>query len=156
VPITNRLKAFLDENGARYVITTHSPAFTAQEIAALAHVKGRELVKAVMVKADGKHWLVATSAGQKVDLERVKRALGANDVRLETESDFRALFPDCELGAMPPFGNLYGVPVLIDESLQADEEIAFNAGDHTTLVRMRFDDFQRLVMPRSSAIGERI
>jgi Ala-tRNA(Pro) deacylase len=156
MPISSKLERFLDDNDVRYVVTTHSPAFTAQEIAALAHVKGRELVKSVMVKVDGKHCLVAMTANQRLNLDRLRTALGTSDVHLEREAEFRSLFPDCELGAMPPFGNLYGVPVVIDEALQADEEIAFNGGDHSTIVKMRFADFERLVRPRASSVADRI
>jgi Ala-tRNA(Pro) deacylase len=141
------LAKFLDEQQIRYVRITHSPAYTAQEIAASAHIPGRELAKTVMVKLDGKMQMVVTCASCQIDLEELKRAVSAREVSLATEDEFRGLFPECELGAMPPFGNLFDMQVFVTEELAEDEEIAFNAGSHTELVRMSYRDFARLVEP---------
>jgi len=141
------LAKFLDENKIRYVRISHSPAYTAQEIAASAHIPGREVAKTVMVKIEGKMQMVVTCASCQVDLQELKRAVGAQKVELATEDEFRGLFPECELGAMPPFGNLFDMQVFVTEELAEDEEIAFNAGSHTELVRMSYRDFARLVEP---------
>jgi len=143
----NRLRAYLDDNEIRYMTIGHSPAFTAQELAAKIHVPGRSFVKSVMVRADGKHYQVALNANQRLDLERLRESLGADEVRLETEDEFRSLFEDCELGAMPPFGSLYGVPVIADRLLWEDDQVAFNAGNHRYVVQMDFADFVRLARP---------
>jgi Ala-tRNA(Pro) deacylase len=141
------LAKFLDANKVRYVRISHSPAYTAQEIAASAHIPGREVAKTVMVKIEGKMQMVVTCASCQVDLGELKRAVGAQQVELASEDEFRGLFPECELGAMPPFGNLFDMQVFVTEELTEDDEIAFNAGSHTELVRMSYGDFARLVEP---------
>ena len=141
------LKAFLDEHGIKYVTLSHSPAYTAQEIAALAHIPGKEMAKTVMVKLDGVMAMAVLPASYHVDFDLLKEATGAAEVELATEVEFKDLFPECELGAMPPFGNLYGMNVFMASSLTEDEEIAFNAGSHTELIRMAFPDYVRLVQP---------
>ena len=153
MPICRKLKSFLDENRIRYTVLVHSPAYTAPEIAASAHIKGKALVKCVMIKGDGRHYMLALTANQKVALEKVRGALAIRDVRLESEEDFRALFEDCEPGAMPPFGNLYDLPVVADEAVYEDDEIAFNGGNHTSVVKMAFADFERLVRPKKADIA---
>ena len=120
---TNKLKEFLDDQHVKYLTISHSTAYTAQEIAALAHVRGDELAKTVMVKLDGKMAMAVLPASYKLDLSLLKLASGTDAVELASESEFKALFPDCETGAMPPFGNLYGMAVFADESLAKDEEI---------------------------------
>ena len=151
-----KLREFLDQNSVKYVSISHSPAYTAQEIAASAHVPGQELAKTVMVKLDGDMAMAVHPASFKVDLDQLPAAAGADAVELATEDEFKGLFPGCEPGAMPPFGNLWNMPVYACETLADDVEIAFNAGSHTELVRLRFDDFARLVSPkvtRFSATG---
>jgi Ala-tRNA(Pro) deacylase len=143
----NKLKEFLDSKRIQYVVISHSPAFTAQQVAASAHVKGKELAKTVMVKIDGSLAMAVLPASQKVDLERLREAAGAEQVELASEREFRDRFPDCDLGAMPPFGNLYGLDVYVADTLTDDEEIAFNAGSFTELVRMAYRDFEQLVQP---------
>ncbi len=143
-----RLKEFLDSHGVKYVTISHSPAFTAQEIAASAHVPGKELAKTVMVEVDGRMVMVVLPASHRVALELLAEAIGAEDVRLASERQFRDRFADCDIGAMPPFGNLYGMDVFVSESLTEDEEIAFNAGLHTELIRLPYRDFARLVRPK--------
>jgi len=144
----SKLKDFLDENKIRYVVISHSLAYTANGIAALAHIPGKELAKTVIVKIDNVLAMAVVSASQHVDLAALRAATGAMQVDLATEYEFQDKFPDCETGAMPPFGNLYGIRVFVDEDLSRDKEIAFNAGSHRELVRLAWNDFVRLVQPR--------
>lgn len=142
-----RLRQYLDGQRIKYVVISHSAAFTAPEIAASAHVPGRELAKTVMVKLDGELAMTVLPASWQVDFDLLKEAAGCRKAELATEEDFRTRFPECEVGAMPPFGNLYDMDVFVSEGLAEDNEIAFNAGTHTELVRMAFDDYERLVRP---------
>jgi Ala-tRNA(Pro) deacylase len=146
--LLQKLRDFLDSNQVKYVTITHSPAFTAQEIAAVAHIPGREIAKTVMVKTDGEIMMVVLPGSMRVDLNRLLDATGAQEVELAYESEFRNLFPGCELGTMPPFGNLFGLRTFVAEELAEDEEIVFNAGSTTDLIRLKFSDFERLVRPR--------
>ena len=155
MPVTT-LKRFLDENHVRYVTIRHSPAYTAQEIAASAHIPGKELAKTVMVKLDGELALAVLPASFKVDFEMLKATSGAGEVELATEAEFRDRFPGCEVGAMPPFGNLFGMKTYVAEPLTEDEQIAFNAGSHTELIQLRFSDFERLVKPEVMAFAARM
>lgn len=141
------LREFLDRNHIKYLVISHSVAYTAQGIAALTHIKGQELAKTVILMIDGRPAMAVVPASFRVDLFKLKRYLGAGTVELATENQFRDHFPDCETGAMPPFGNLYGLDVFADISLTEDKEIAFNAGSHRELVRMNFADFRELVKP---------
>ena len=143
-----KLKQFLDGQKVKYVSLTHSPAFTAQEIAAAAHVPGKELAKTVVVHLDGKTAMAVLPANLKVVLEDLCEAAGTDKARFATEDEFKKLFPDCEVGAMPPFGNLYGMDVYTATPLTKDKEIAFNAGSHTELIKMAYNDFARLVKPK--------
>jgi Ala-tRNA(Pro) deacylase len=143
-----QLKDLLDSYRIKYVSIQHSPAYTAQEIAASAHVSGRQLAKTVMVKVDGNMAMAVLPASQKADLGLLQAALGAKHVELASETEFRRLFPECELGAMPPFGNLYDMSVYVSEGLTEDEEIVFNAGSHTELIQLAYMDFERLVRPK--------
>ncbi|HSF32475.1 MAG TPA: YbaK/EbsC family protein [Candidatus Tectomicrobia bacterium] len=142
------LQTFLDSQQVKYVTIRHSPAFTAREIAASAHIPGKQLAKTVIVKLDGNLAMAVLPASDMVDFERLKAAAGARTVTLAHEQDFQDRFPECEVGAMPPFGNLYGLDVWVAARLAEDEEIAFNAGDHTELIRMAYRDFDRLVQPK--------
>jgi Ala-tRNA(Pro) deacylase len=142
------LQTFLDSHQVKYVTIRHSPAFTAQEIAASAHIPGKQLAKTVMVKLDDKLAMAVLPASDTVDFERLKAAAGAHTVALANEQDFQDRFPECEVGAMPPFGNLYGLDVWVAARLAEAEELAFNAGDHTELMRMAYRDFDRLVQPK--------
>lgn len=132
---------------------THSPAYTAQEVAASAHIKGKEVAKTVMVKVDGKMAMAVLPASRKVDFALLKKVAKAREVELAGENEFKDVFPDCEIGAMPPFGNLYGMEVFVDESLREDKEIAFNAGSHSELIKMAYKDFERLVKPKIAAFS---
>lgn len=143
----SKLREFLDSNRVKYLVISHSVAYTAQGIAALTHIKGKELAKTVMVMVDGRLAMAVVPASFRVDLYRLKKYLGAETVELASEQEFRHRFPDCETGSMPPFGNLYGMDVFADEALAEDKEIAFNAGTHRELVRMSFEDFRRLAKP---------
>lgn len=142
-----KLKSFLDENGVRYVTIRHSPAYTAHEIAEAADISGSELAKTVIVEIEGELAMVVLPASEQVDASAVSRAAGGGNVILACEEDFASSFPDCELGAMPPFGNLYGMKIFLSPKLAEDEEIAFNAGTHTQLVQLKFADFERLARP---------
>lgn len=143
-----KLKDFLDKENIKYLSIFHSVAYTAQEIAASVHVKGKEMAKSVVVKLDGKMAIAVLPASHQVDFERLKRASGAQGALLATEKEFKDLFPGCDIGAMPPFGNLYGMDVFVSRALTQDKEIAFNAGSHYELIRMTYKDFERLVNPK--------
>jgi Ala-tRNA(Pro) deacylase len=143
-----KLKDFLDRHDVKYVTLRHSLAYTAQEIAASAHIVGKELAKTVMVKVDDKMAMAVLPASYKVSFDLLKQAAGASKVELANEQEFRDMFPESEIGAMPPFGNLYGMEVFVDESLSEDEEIAFNAGSHSELVKLAYRDLERLVKPK--------
>jgi Ala-tRNA(Pro) deacylase len=148
-----KLKEFLDGAGVKYVVVSHAPAYTAQEVAASAHIPGRELAKTVMVKVDGKMAMAVLPANYVVDFAKLKKMSGASSVELASEDEFRNLFPECEVGAMPPFGTLYDMPVFVERSLAEDEEIAFNAGSHKELFRMAYKDFEDLVKPKGGEFG---
>lgn len=143
-----KLKEFLDSHKIRYVTITHSKAYTAQEVAASAHVPGKEMAKTVMVKVDGKMAMAVLPASCRISLLMLREVTGAKDVVIATEQEFKALFPDCEPGAMPPFGNLWGFDVFVASRLAEDDEIVFNAGTHTELMRLGFKDFEKLVHPK--------
>jgi len=142
------LMNYLDEHGVGYVVITHSPAVTAQGIAGLAHIPGQELAKTVIVKLDGSFVMAVIPAKYHVDLALLKKNAKAKTAVLASEEEFQGLFPDCETGAMPPFGNLFGLTVFVEETLEKDKEIAFNAGTHRELIRMAWADFKRLVEPK--------
>jgi len=142
-----RLREYLDSHSVRYFVVSHSPAYTAQEIAAAAHVPGRELAKTVMVKIRGRIVMVVLPASRQIDFVLLQKLAGIEDIVLADEEEFSDLFPECEPGAMPPFGNLYGMEVYVSEELEEDDEIAFNAGAHTELLRLPYRDFRRLVSP---------
>jgi Ala-tRNA(Pro) deacylase len=143
----SKLRSFLDSHNVKYMVISHSLAYTAQGVAALAHVSGKKLAKTVIVKIDGILAMAVIPAADHVDLDRLRTITGAQSVELATEREFKDAFPDCETGAMPPFGNLYDMSVYADESLAAHEEITFSAGSHRELVRMQWRDVVRLVNP---------
>jgi Ala-tRNA(Pro) deacylase len=142
------LTGYLDENNIEYVVITHSPAFTAQCIAGLAHIPGKELAKTVMVELDSQLAMAVLPANLRVDLLQLKKAANVRTAALASEDEFYGRFPMCETGAMPPFGNLFGIAVYAEESLARDIEIAFNAGTHRELIRMAWRDYERLVKPK--------
>jgi len=135
-----KLKAYLDDNNIKYVSIIHSQAYTAQETAESAHIPGKEMAKTVIVKIDNELVMVVLPASEKADLDLVKGAIHADSVQLASENEFKDLFPNCEIGAMPPFGNLYGIPVYVEETLTRDKNIAFNAGSHTELIKLSYND----------------
>lgn len=143
-----KLREYLDKQNVKYLVIKHSPAYTAQEIAASAHIPGKELAKTVMVKIDGKMAMAVLPASHRVDLAHLRDVLAVKDVTLAGEQEFKSAFPECEVGAMPPFGNLYGMDVFVASSLAEDENIAFNAGSHKELLRLAYSDFERLVQPK--------
>jgi Ala-tRNA(Pro) deacylase len=147
------LREFLDRNRIKYVTISHSPAHTAQEVAASAHIPGRAMAKTVIVKLDGRLAMAVLPASEMIDLELLADAAFAQRAELADENEFRDRFPGCELGAMPPFGNLYGMDVYVADSLAEDDEIAFNAGSHTEVIRMQYPDYARLVKPRILRFG---
>jgi Ala-tRNA(Pro) deacylase len=143
----SKLREFLDSHNVKYMVMSHSLAYTAQGVAALAHVSGKKLAKTVIVKIDGILAMAVIPASEHVDLERVRALTGAEAVEVATEREFKDAFPDCETGAMPPFGNLYDMSVYADASLAENEEITFTAETHRELVRMHWEDMARLVNP---------
>jgi Ala-tRNA(Pro) deacylase len=147
-----RLRQFLDEKRVRYVTLVHSPAYTAQEVAQAAHVPGRRLAKAVMVKLDGRMAMAVCPASHRLVLARLARGAGAHHAELASEAEFGRLFPGCELGATPPFGNLWDLPVYVARALHEEltsehEVIAFAAGTHTEVVALAYADYLSIVEP---------
>ena len=147
------LMEFLDARNVAYVVISHSPAFTAQGIASLVHISGKELAKTVIVKLDGKLVMAVLPAQFHVDLAALKKAANATTAQLASEEEFADRFPGCETGAMPPFGNLFGLDVFADDSLEADKEVAFNAGTHRELIRMAWADYKRLAEPKVTRLA---
>lgn len=143
-----RLEELLKKNGINFKTVVHPEAYTAQEIAASMHIHGREVLKSVMIKADGRFVMAVLPASARVDFRKLKDALENKELKLASESEFRGLFPDCEPGAEPPFGNLYNVETVVDKSVTEDEHIFFNAGNHYESIEMDYRDFERLVRPK--------
>ena len=143
-----KMKEFLDREKVKYVSIVHSTAYTAQEVAASAHVTGKELAKTVIVELDGEMAMAVLPANRKIVVQDLRDITGSDQVKFVPEEEFKKRFPDCETGAMPPFGNLYGMDVYMAESLRENDEIAFNAGSHTEVIKMAFNDFERLVHPK--------
>jgi len=143
------LKTLLEKEGVKYTTINHSKTYTAMETAEAAHVKGKEMAKSVVLKVDGKLAMAVLPATQKVHVERLRKASGARNVEIAREQDFLGDFPGCELGAMPPFGNLYGMDVFVDPHLAEDDEIAFNAGSHSEVMWIRYRDFERIAHPKT-------
>lgn len=143
----DRIKEYLDANGVHYVVTEHSPAYTSQQVAAEAHVPGRHFAKTVTVRVDGRLAMVVLPATDRVDLDRLAQSVGAQSAELASEEEFADRFPGCEVGAMPPFGNLFDMEVFVSPHLTEADEIAFNAGTHTEVMQVAYKDFARLVNP---------
>ncbi len=142
------IKEFLDQNNVKYISIKHSRSFTAQEIAASAHIHGKKIAKTVVLKVDGKLVFAVLPASYKVDFELLKESLGCDNIRLANEQEFKDKCPGCEVGAMPPMGNLFNLETYVAASLVEDEEIAFNAGNHTELIRMQYTDYEKIVKPK--------
>ena len=147
MPFSIKLQEFLKRNQVSFKHTVHPLAYTAREVASAAHLPAREIAKVVIVSVDNAYQMVVLPANRAVDLGELRAALGMSHARLATETEIAGLFPDCDLGAMPPFGNLYNMPVYVDSGLAQDEWIAFNAGSHTDVIHLRFKDYKWLVNP---------
>lgn len=143
-----RLKEYLDKEGIHYESVEHPLAYTMQEVASSSHIPGNQMAKTVIVDLDGDLAMAVLPANKKIILQDLRDLTGSESVKFVSEMDFKRDFPDCEVGAMPPFGNLYGMEVFLAESLARNEEIAFNAGTHTEIIKMAFADFERLVEPK--------
>ena len=152
--VSTRLESFLEDNQIAYSVMTHTTAYTAQGAAAAMKISGKELAKTVVLRTGGEMILAVLPAPNHVRLDKLAAEVG-KPVRLATEQEFSDLFPDCELGAMPPFGSLYDLPVYVDESLAADEAIVFNAGTHREAIRMRYDDFVRMAKPKVCSFAQK-
>jgi Ala-tRNA(Pro) deacylase len=154
MPILRRLKELFDDAKVSYEVYNHPLAYTAQEIAARQHFSGKEMAKVVMIEVDDRLIMGVIPGSQKINLNTVKASLGAKQVRLATEDEFISRFPECEIGAMPPFGHLFGLPVFVDPALEKDDVIYFNAGNHVQTVRLSYKDFARLVKPQIARLVE--
>jgi len=151
-----KLQDFLEQNGVQYRHTVHPTAYTAREVAAAEHIPAREVAKTVVFLSENGYGMAVLCADCVVDLEQLRVDLGMSRLRLATEAELGELFPDCELGAMPPVGNIFGLPVYVDTQLAGEEMIAFNAGTHRDVVHMRFADFQRLVKPEIVSFARKV
>lgn len=143
-----KLREFLDSHQAQYTVTSHRPAFTANEVASAEHLPAREMAKTVVVFGDNRYHMLVLPASRHVDLREVQHALDLKHVRLATEIELAALFPDCELGAMPPVGMLYDLPLFLDSLLAHHDTITFNGGTHRDAVHMTMAAFHELVAPK--------
>ncbi len=143
-----RVVDFLNRNHIKHKVIRHSRVYTSLDIAESAHISGKELAKTVMAKIDGKIAMVVLPASQKIDFTLLKEVTGAKETEIASEEEFQDMFSECEVGAMPPLGNLYGMDVYVDKSLTDDKEIAFNAGNHMELVQISYKDFEDLVKPK--------
>ncbi len=151
--IPRQISEFLDSQQVWYQCCTHSPAYTAQGLAHVQHVSGKELAKVVMVVADNRMVMAVLPASHRIEIERLGELIGAQHIRVATEEEFKDIFPDCELGAMPPFGNLYHLEVWVDTALHGHQTIVFNAGTHVETIQMSLADFERLVLPRTGTFS---
>ena len=154
MPILKKLKELFDEAKISYEVYNHPLAYTAQEIAERQHFSGKEMAKVVMLEVDGGLIMAVLAASQKVHLNNIKANVAAHEVRLATEDEFISKFPDCGIGSMPPFGNLFGLPVYVHPAVEKDESIYFNAGNHVQTVKLRYKDFEKLVKPRVVHLAE--
>lgn len=150
----NDLLRYLKSNTVEFQVIEHDPAFSAHDVAVITHVPDSAMAKAIVIKIDDRYWMAVLRADQRINQQLIRRAFAAKNVHLAHEEDLGMLFPDCQIGAMPPFGNLYGLPVLVEEGLAEDEEIVFNACTHTKAIRMKFRDFRRLAKPVIAGFAE--
>lgn len=156
MPVLRKLQEYLDQHGIKYQVVTHSLAYTAQEVARYQHVPGQHVAKVVIVKkATGRPVMLVLPASFKVDFAKLRQVLG-EAVELAQEKEFRSLFPGCEVGAEPPFGNLFDLDVVVDKSLTDDEEIVFNGGSHWQTIKMRYEEYERLVRPRIAEFAQHL
>ena len=154
--IPSKLKSYLDKEKVRYEIAEHTLAYTASEVAGSHHVPGKQMIKAVIIKSQGRYIMCVLPAIHLVDFDKLKKVVGSQDITLADEADLKKLFPDYDVGAEPPFGHLFGLKVLVDQALEDDEEIVFNAGTHTDVIKMKTRDFLNLVHPTLVEIGTHI
>lgn len=152
--IPRQISDFLDSHKVPYQYCRHSLAYTAQGLAHAQHISGKDVAKVVMVLADGRMLMAVLPASHRVDFERLKAALGAHELRLASEDEFKDIFPGCEMGAMPPLGKIYNIDVCVDEALRGRETIVFNAGTHVETIQMRYSDFEQVTEPRVSRFAE--
>jgi len=148
VTVLKKLKDYLEQNQVSYELGYHVRVYTAQEIAAAQHIPGKEMAKVVMVKTDGKNIMLVLPASYRVEMKKLKGVLNSKKVVMVKEEEFQELFPDCEIGAMPPFGNLYNLEVWVDQVLTEDDFIVFRAGSHVETLRIKYSDYARLVSPK--------
>ncbi|MFB3776186.1 MAG: aminoacyl-tRNA deacylase [Bryobacteraceae bacterium] len=148
-----KLLAYLDQNQVKYTRHSHPTAYTAKEVASVEHIPAHKIAKTVLFLTENGYGMAVLPGDYMLDLQGLRTLLGASRLRLATESELGELFPDCELGAMGPFGNLCGLPVYVDSALASEETIAFNAGTHRDVIHMRFDDFRRLAQPKLVALS---
>ena len=145
---------YLNSNKVDFQVMEHDPAFSAHDVAVATHVPEGEMAKAIVVRIDDHLWMAVLRSDQRINQQMIRRVFGARNVHLAHEEDLDVLFPDCQLGAMPPFGHLYGLPVMVEERLAEDDEIVFNACSHTRSVKMKFKDFRRLAKPVIAAFAD--
>lgn len=150
---TRRIREFLDGNHARYVMIHHSPAYTAQELAHSMHLPGKFLAKTVVVKLDERVALAVVPANKDVDLDQLRHETGARQAQIAEPADFVDRFTDCQLGTVPPFGNLFGVDAYVDRDIAKMDQVAFTAGTHSDAIAMTFADYRRLAHPRLMKIA---
>jgi Ala-tRNA(Pro) deacylase len=150
------LLKYLNLTGVHYQVISHVPAFSAHSVALAAHIPDSELAKTLLLRADEQYWMAVLRGDHHLNQKLVKHALEAKHVSLATEEELSVFFPDCEVGAMPPFGKLYALPVVVDKSLAEDEDIVFNACTHSQSVKMKFADYEHLVRPITAEIAQRL
>lgn len=155
MPILRKLQEFLDQNQVEYTHTAHPLAYTAREVASVEHLPAHEVAKTVIYLSESGYGMAVLPADSVVDLEQLRQDLGLTRLRLATEAELAELFPTCELGAMPPFGNLFDLPVYVDSRLGGEDMITFNAGTHRDVIHMHFKDFKRLVNPEVAPFSRR-
>jgi Ala-tRNA(Pro) deacylase len=154
--ISNTVKKFLDDEKIKYVVAEHPLALLATEVVGTQDIHGKKMIKSVIVKADGAYVMCVLPAIHLVDFAKLKKILGTKNVEFADEGEIAILFPDYDVGAEPPFGQLYGLRVVVDGALDDEEEIIFNAGTHSDVIKMKFSDFKRIVTPTLAAIGSHI
>jgi Ala-tRNA(Pro) deacylase len=147
MPLLEKLRDFLDAHQAEFTLTAHPNAFTAREVAAVEHLPAREVAKTIVVASDDRFFMLVVPANKLIDFHEVRIALGLAHARMATEHELGRLFPDCELGAMPPVGLLYMMPVYLDAALAEERLIAFNGGTHRDVIHMLTSEFRRLARP---------
>jgi Ala-tRNA(Pro) deacylase len=152
--IAEKLRELLENEKVNYQIMQHSVAYTASEIAGAQHIPGKQVIKAVLIKSDNQYVLCVLPSVEWVDFEKLKRVLGSKEIKLASEAEIAKLFPDYEVGAEPPFAE--GIKIFVDKNLEGNDEIVFNAGTHTDMVKVKYKDFARLAKPTVADFGKHI